>query len=309
MEYLETELSSLLDAARAKNTTKTYEVGVQCLKNFRTSHGLPRTYPVPLPDLAMFIAFLSSQGYSPATAATYVAAIGYVHKLNGWPDPTEKFIIRRILDGFSRKKGREPDVRRPITLDMLKRIAAALPHVCTSSYEARLFHAMFTMAFFGFMRVSEITANSSSAVQDALEIGDTQFQDLNNALTLCITLRRSKTNQNGPPQLITIPAQVCSSICPVKANQSYLNIRPSGASPMFCHYDKSPVTRAQFNAVLHKALDFAGVQGKFGSHSFRIGAATTAAMQGVPDEKIQELGRWRSKAYKSYIRMPAAGSD
>ena len=36
-------------------------------------------------------------------------------------------------------------------------------------------------------------------------------------------------------------------------------------------------------------------------HSFRIGAATTAAMAGVEDAMIQTLGRWQSAAYVLYM--------
>ena len=43
-------------------------------------------------------------------ASTYVAAIGYFHKLHDLQNPTEKSIIKQMLDGFSRKvgKGRDP---------------------------------------------------------------------------------------------------------------------------------------------------------------------------------------------------------
>ena len=39
-------------------------------------------------------------------------------------------------------------------------------------------------------------------------------------------------------------------------------------------------------------------------HSFRIGAATTAAEKGVEDSLIKTLGRWESNAYQTYIRVP-----
>ena len=42
------------------------------------------------------------------------------------------------------------------------------------------------------------------------------------------------------------------------------------------------------------------------SHSFRIGAATVAARNGVPDHLIQAMGRWSSNAYQLYIRTPSA---
>ena len=38
--------------------------------------------------------------------------------------------------------------------------------------------------------------------------------------------------------------------------------------------------------------------------SFRIGAATTAAEQGIEDSTIQLLGSWKSTAYLTYVRPP-----
>ena len=43
-------------------------------------------------------------------------------------------------------------------------------------------------------------------------------------------------------------------------------------------------------------------------HSFRIGAATYAAEQGVSDDKIRHLGEWKSDAFKKYIRITSLGS-
>ena len=42
----------------------------------------------------------------------------------------------------------------------------------------------------------------------------------------------------------------------------------------------------------------------YNTHSFRIGATTTAKAMGIADVHIQLLGRWRSSAYQDYIKMP-----
>ena len=43
---------------------------------------------------------------------------------------------------------------------------------------------------------------------------------------------------------------------------------------------------------------------QYSGHSFRSGAATTAAQQGVEDATIKMLGRWKSGAYQQYIQTP-----
>ena len=56
-------------------------------------------------------------------------------------------------------------------------------------------------------------------------------------------------------------------------------------------------------AEVQQALQKAGLPEKnYTGHSFRIGAATTAAAAGVEDAMIQALGRWKSLAFLTYIR-------
>ena len=57
--------------------------------------------------------------------------------------------------------------------------------------------------------------------------------------------------------------------------------------------------------LVRAALTRAGVdQSKYCGHSFRIGAATTAAARGIEDSIIKTLGRWESVAYLQYVRIP-----
>lgn len=160
------------------------------------------------------------------------------------------------------------------------------------------------LAFFGLLRVSEFTVDSRLATDNKV----LNFQDI----TIChgargpymlVTIRFSKTDQHGASTTLKLNGNSQAGRCPVGAVVAYLNVRPPRHGPFFCHADGTPLTRYQFGAVLRKVLAFTGLKAaEYGTHSFRIGAATSAAIRGVSEEKIQDMGRWRSEAYRTYIR-------
>ena len=96
-----------------------------------------------------------------------------------------------------------------------------------------------------------------------------------------------------------------TEVCPVKALLGYLVVRGNQAGPLFSFQDGRLLTRQRFVEEVRKALQLAGFdQSKYCGHSFRIGAATTAAGRGMEDSVIKTLGRWRSLAYLEYVRIP-----
>ncbi len=74
--------------------------------------------------------------------------------------------------------------------------------------------------------------------------------------------------------------------------------------PLFVFADGKLLSRSRFVDWLRKGLRMAGIDPTmYCSHSFRIGAATTAAKKGVEDCIIKTLGRWESSAYLQYVRL------
>ena len=84
--------------------------------------------------------------------------------------------------------------------------------------------------------------------------------------------------------------QTDTNLCPVRAVQQYLahGTRPG---PLFIWPDHKPLVNGRFISLLRDALKRAGLDlEKYAGHSFRIGAASTAATRGLEDSTIKMLG-------------------
>ena len=98
------------------------------------------------------------------------------------------------------------------------------------------------------------------------------------------------------------------STCPVRAMTCYRNLvrHTDAADQVFKVGRFQPLAPNTLNEVLRYLLQQGDInQANYASHSFRIGAATTAAAVGIPAWLIKTLGRWSSNAYMTYIRCPS----
>ena len=194
------------------------------------------------------------------------------------------------------------DTRLPITLQILVKILSKLAVTCSNEFEKKLFAAAYSLAYFGFFRVGEIAFSKGRSVCQIIALNDI-IMDKEHKYII-VKVRYSKTDQCGKGVSLKIN-KVGGIMCPVNNLVQYLGARPGLLGPLFVHFDGRPLSRYQFSAVLKKSLKIEGIDAsKFNSHSFRIGAATIAAVMGYPTEEIQLDGRWSSNAYQSYVRPP-----
>ena len=91
-----------------------------------------------------------SKGYAVSTVKSHVAALSFFLKIQNHPDSTDNFIIRKLIQGFSRLSP-TLDMRLPITLELVSKIIKNLPQICFSTFEAYLFQSAFLIAFLGFL--------------------------------------------------------------------------------------------------------------------------------------------------------------
>ena len=92
-----------------------------------------------------------------------------------------------------------------------------------------------------------------------------------------------------------------SPLCAVEAAVAYLVLRGNTPGPFFLLQTGSSLTQSLLTSWLRQILEGACIPGNFSSHTFRIGAATIAARNGIPDHVIQKLGYWTSNTYQHTV--------
>ena len=233
----------------------------------------------------------------------YLAAVSFLHHSEGLQSPVRgNQILRLLLRGYQRSNlasSPKSCCRHPITPGILAKLLSS-SHASRSpqSQDKRMFQAAAALAFFGFLQIGEFTATPHRPV--SLSKGDIQL----GKHELQIPLGRSKTDQWGKGALVKIG---CSrdSCCPVRAMERYLerDRRPITA-PLFQYSNGSVLSAKASRRWLHRHLARRGFNPRlYNTHSFRIEAATAAAKAGFSAKKIMELGRWRSRAFESYVRF------
>ena len=224
------------------------------------------------------------------------------------PDPTSSSSprLQYVLKGIQRQSpGSTSSKRRlPITPELLKKIHSHWSKA-PLSFDKIMLWAAFCAGFFGFMRSGEFTCSpSGSDVDCALMVSDVAIDSRTNPQVLSIFLRKSKTDPFGEGTHLYM-GRTGTLLCPVSALLAYLAVRPNAPGPLFVFEDGTPLSRVQLVAHLREVLSQIGEEvATFSGHSFRIGAATTAARAGFSDSFIQTLGRWKSLAFTTYIRTP-----
>lgn len=282
-----------------------YKKAIDVYKIFLSQY-FPSSSVLPLTSesIVLFIAYCKLKNLSFNTISTYISMLNYIQKMSNFPDISKCFVVKKALEGLRKLKAK-PDNRLPITPIILEKLIESLSHLRICKFYQVLLKAMFLIAFHAFLRLGEITDNGSQNhniqfsaitfnIQDKIpteiEINMQQFK--HSVGKSCFKLNISRNEKRG-------------ELCPVQALWEYCMIRGSKIGPLFCFLDGTPIPRSFFSKHLQVALSWANCDThRYKGHSFRIGAASCAAAMGISDDQIQVMGRWKSNAFKKYIRIP-----
>ena len=169
--------------------------------------------------------------------------------------------------------------------------------------------AMYALAFFGALRVGEMTSRHKQSQKNLISLNQIVFMETRDGTISAIKLTLSEYKHSDPSRPVDIFIYRERPVCPVSLLRAYLDVRGNAHGPLFCWPDTSPISRDYFTTRLNEALQFSDLDvSRYKSHSFRIGAASWAAAKGMSDTQIRNFGRWKSNAFLRYIRTSSLGT-
>ena len=218
--------------------------------------------------------------------------------------PQLEYVLKGIKVDLAKRSVTQRS-RLPITPSILRKIRSVLSEE-SAKYENIMLWAICCTCFFGFLRSGEATTPAGLQYDPGahLSYGDVSLDSNENPSLARVSIKASKTDPFRKGVAVYL-GRTNNDLCPVTALAAYLAVRGTLPGPFFLLANGCPLTREMFVTRVKALLTKAGLNSAhYSGHSFRIGAATTAAALGVEDSLIKTLGRWQSSAYLLYVRVP-----
>jgi site-specific recombinase XerD len=318
------EARAHVENSKADNTRRAYRADWDDFTRWCRDHdaaplpAAPETVALYLTDCA--------HGLKASTIQRRMASITQAHAAAGYADsPIKHVLVRSVWRGIRREIGVAAQGKSPTLTADLRVMVDHLPGIEEGKLISVRDRALLLLGFAGAMRRSELVGLD---VGDVLETRD----------GLVVTIRKSKTDQEGAGRKIGIPYGSNPQTCPVRAVDAWKeaarnalessmpkagNLDENSAqdkivelmatSPLFRGVDRhGNVSAGRLSdqtvaRVVKRALLAAGRNPEqvamFAGHSLRAGLATQAAMSGASERSIQDqTGHKSLTILRRYIR-------
>ena len=306
LSLLDPAVQQLFSAGLANSTKKSYQSGANRYIRFCSLFGIT-PYPTSEWSLSYFVGYLFQEGLSASTVKGYLSAVRHAQISLGLGDPKMGDMpqLKYQIKGLRKLSSGRQQSRLPITIDILRHLRSSWEKFPVLVDGTMLWVAC-CMCFFGFLRSGEIVVPADSAYDGAIHLsaGNVHVDNTTDPQYLEVRIKASKTDPFRHGVSIYL-GRSHADLCPVSAVLAYMVLRGTSPGPFFTFADGRYLTRDRFVSSVRAALRRQGVDDtRYSGHSFHIGAATTAALRGLPDSLIKTLGRWESSAYTVYIHTP-----
>jgi integrase len=233
-----------------------------------------------------------AEALSVATLVRRLATISMAHEARDLPNPCRSKVVRSTLRGIKRTRGVLQHEASPLLKEDLFRVLDAMGDGVKSARD----RALLLIGFAGGFRRSELVGLDCADISQVRQ-------------GIIVTLRRSKTDQEGAGRKVGIP-HGRTKHCPVVALEKWLSAAAIENGPIFRPVDRRgriAVERLSAEAVsltVKGRVAAAGIDSSgFSGHSLRAGFATSATQAGASSLKIRaQTGHASDAMLARYVR-------
>ena len=303
-----------------QQTWSTYKSAQRLLVLCCKERGLKYELPTNQETILTFIHWLSTvRRVKAGTIRTYLAGIRQLHIAKGIPAPEIRSdLVKLITTGLQNidnttARMQTKQQRLPFTLAKMRILKHRLRQWDVSTEQQLLVWAVCTLAFCGAFRIHELLSKHESTFDPAFTLLHEDIRvapvSVNGTAeqAVQVLVKAPKESKAGRTILVDV-YQANEKVCPVKAFRKWRDAAThlEAGQPAFRLPDGTPLTGKRLNQILRDRL--AGVldtgNGKYTTHCFRIGWASRLGALGLSDEDIKAVGRWSSRVFEQYIRLP-----
>lgn len=249
--------------------------------------------PAKSTTIVLYITHLAEEGAKVSTIRRRMAAISKAHNIAEVDSPVDNGKVKAVFKGIRREKGTAQDKKKAVFTSDIQVMLSQLPAKLIGVRN----RALLLVGFAGGFRRSELTG---------LNIEDVEFCREG----VILSIRSSKTDQEGEGIRIGIHHGNHEKTCPVAALQRWIDEAELEGGPLFRPIDRhSNVAKKRLNsnsvaAIVKRCALTAGLDpAKYAGHSLRSGLVTTAALNDAPVSSIMRQTRHTSfDTVRGYIR-------
>jgi site-specific recombinase XerD len=281
---------SFAAAEKSEATRRAYRSDFLIFSAWCTARGV-ESLPATPDTVKVFLASQAIGGTKASTLNRRVAAIRYAHKLAGLEPPTNSETVKIELRGIRRTIGAAPERKDAATADRVSDMVAMIPDTLAGLRD----RALLLLGFAGAFRRSELVALTVADLIDAQG-------------GLRVTIRKSKTDQEGAGQEIAIPSG--GKLRAVEAVKAWLAASGITEGPVFRSVNRGgnvmpdALTDRSVALIIKSYAERAGLDpALYSGHSLRAGFLTSAADAGANVFKMMEVSRHKSvDTLRGYVR-------
>ena len=287
-------IAAAIAAARTESTRHVYAGVWRRWERWCTSRGVPALPSDPLAVCA-YLTEQASQGRAMGTLDLICTVIRHVHRTCDLHNPTDALAVHQVRRGLRRTYGSAPRrLARPLSVEEIRQITDGIDRTTPIGIRDA---AMILLGYASALRRSELVA---------LTLGDIEDKPAG----IMLHIRRSKTDPEGHGDVVGVAHGQRAATDPVAALNSWREIRGATPGPVFTRIWGSSVSLQPLTGhvparMLRARAEAAGLDGtRITAHSMRAGHATTAALAGVPLDRIAAQTRHKdlSVLVNRYIR-------